>query len=83
MLSEFTAANTDAQQKLITEHNVEVLNFPKSVFKEMIEISNDVVAETANEGKLNRQIFNSWNKFKNLARLRSPFAEQGFINLSS
>ena len=49
----------------------------------MIEISNDVVAETANEGKLNRQIFDSWNNFKNLARLRSPFAEHGFINLSS
>ena len=83
MLSEFTAANSDAQQKLIKEHNVEVLNFPKSVFKSMIEISNDVVAETANEGKLNRQIFDSWNNFKNLARLRSPFAEHGFINLSS
>ena len=39
MLSEFTAANSDAQQKLINEHNVEVLNFPKSVFKKMIEIS--------------------------------------------
>ena len=33
--------------------------------------------------KINRQIYDSWNSFKNLARLRSPYAEQGFINLSS
>ena len=83
MLSEFTAANSDSQQKLISEHNVEVLNFPKSVFKTMLKISNDVVAETADAGKINRQIFESWKNFKNLARLRSPYAEQGFINLSS
>ncbi len=83
MLSEFTAANSDAQQKLVNEHNVEVLNFPKQVFKTMINISNDVVAETASEGKINRKIYESWNKFKNVARLRSPFAEQGFINLST
>ena len=83
MLSEFTAANSDAQQKLVNEHNVEVLNFPKQVFKTMIDISNDVVAETADEGKINRKIYESWNNFKNIARLRAPFAEQGFINLST
>ena len=83
MLSEFTAANSDAQQKLVNAHNVEVLNFPKKVFKEMINISNDVVAETANQGNINKQIYNSWNKFKSIARLRAPFAEHGFINLSS
>ncbi len=83
MLSEFTAANSDAQQKLVNQHNVEVLNFPKKVFKTMINISNDVVAETANQGEINKKIYNSWNKFKNIARLRAPFAEHGFINLSS
>ncbi len=83
MISEFTAANSDAQQKLVNKHNVEVLNFPKEVFKAMIKISDEVVAETAGEGKINREIFDSWISFKKLARLRSPFAEQGFINLSS
>tara|TARA_B100001248_G_scaffold260849_1_gene250230 strand:- start:7454 stop:8575 length:1122 start_codon:yes stop_codon:yes gene_type:complete len=83
MLSEFTAANSDAQQKLVNDHKVEVLNFPKQVFKEMIKISNDVVAETAEEGNINKRIYDSWSNFKKIARLRSPFAEQGFINLST
>ena len=39
MLSEFTAANSDAQQKLVNEHNVEVLNFSKDIFRNMIKIS--------------------------------------------
>ena len=29
----------------------------------MIKISNDVVAETAEEGNINKRIYNSWNNF--------------------
>ncbi len=83
MLSEFTAANSDAQQKLVNEHNVEVLNFSKDIFKNMIKISDEVVAETASEGKINKEIYNSWKNFKKIARKRAPFAEHGFINLST
>ena len=83
MISEFTAANIEAQQKLIKEHNVIIRNFPKDVFDLMMKISKEVVSETALEGKLNKDIYNSWGKFKENARLRSPFNEHGYANLSN
>ena len=45
----------------------------------MFAISNEVVAETANEGDINKRIYNSWSKFKKEARERAPFAEQGYM----
>mgnify|MGYP001190087141 CR=1 FL=1 len=83
MLSEFTAANIDAQQKLVNMHGVKINNFPKDVFKLMMKLSSDVVAETADEGKINKEIYESWSTFKKNARLRSPYAEQGYVNLST
>ena len=83
MLSEFTAANIDAQQKLVNQHGVKINNFPKDVFKLMMQLSSDVVAETADEGRINKEIYESWSTFKKNARLRSPYAEQGYVNLST
>ena len=54
-------------------------NFPADVYKEMFNISNEVVAETANAGEINKRIYNSWSKFKKEARDRAPYAEQGYM----
>ena len=43
-------------------------------------ISDEVVSETANEGDLNKRIYDSWSKFKKEAKERGPFAEQGYMN---
>ena len=83
MLAEFTAANIDAQQKLVNEHGVIIKNYPKDVFDLMMKISEDVVKETALEGKINKEIYDSWAAFKNNARLRAPFAEYGYAKLSN
>ena len=83
MLSEFTAANIDAQQKLVKDHDVKINNFPKDVFNLMMKLSNEVVAETANQGKINKEIYESWSSFKKQARLRSPFAEHGYVSMSN
>ena len=83
MISEFTAANIEAQKKLVEQHNVLIRNFPQDVFNLMLKLSKEVVSETASEGKINKEIYNSWESFKNNARLRSPFDEHGYTNLSS
>ena len=83
MISEFTAANIDAQEKLVKEHSVIIRNFPKDVFNLMMSLSKEVVAETASEGKINKDIYDSWNKFKENAIERSPFNEHGYTNLSN
>ena len=83
MLSEFTAANIDAQQKLVNDHGVIIRNFPKDVFDLMMSLSKEVAAETASEGKINKDIYDSWNTFKENAIKRSPFNEHGYTNLSN
>ncbi len=82
MLSEFTAANIDAQQKLVNQHGVVINNFPKDVFDLMMKLSKEVVSETAAEGKINKDIYESWANFKKNARLRSPYAEHGYVSMS-
>ena len=83
MISEFTAANIDAQEKLVKEHGVIIRNFPKDVFNLMMSLSKDVVSETAAEGKLNKKIYESWSTFKDKARQRAAFNEHGYTNLSN
>ena len=83
MISEFTAANIDAQEKLVKEHGVIIRNFPKDVFNLMMALSKDVVSETAAEGKLNKKIYESWSTFKEKARQRAAFNEHGYTNLSN
>ena len=83
MISEFTAANIDAQEKLVKEHGVIIRNFPKDVFTLMMSLSKDVVSETAAEGKLNKKIYESWSAFKEKARQRAAFNEHGYTNLSN
>ena len=83
MISEFTAANIDAQEKLVKEHDVIIRNFPKDVFNLMMKLSKEVVSETANEGKLNKEIYESWSVFKDKARQRAAFNEHGYTNLSN
>ncbi len=83
MISEFTAANIDAQEKLVKEHGVIIRNFPKDVFNLMMSLSKDVVSETAAEGKLNKKIYESWSTFKEKARQRAAFNEHGYTNLSN
>ena len=83
MISEFTAANIDAQEKLVKEHGVIIRNFPTDVFNLMMSLSKDVVSETAAEGKLNKKIYESWSAFKEKARQRAAFNEHGYTNLSN
>ena len=83
MISEFTAANIDAQEKLVKEHGVIIRNFPKDVFNLMMSLSKAVVSETAAEGKLNKKIYESWSTFKEKARQRAAFNEHGYTNLSN
>ena len=82
MLSEFTAGNIDAQEKLIKNHGVKVQNYPKDVFKKILQISQEVVKETASEGKINADIYESWITFKDKTRKRAKFAEYGYLSLS-
>ncbi len=79
-LAEFTAGNGEAQRVLVGDHGVSISNFPADVIKAAFEAANDVVAETANEGELNKRIYESWSTFRADAMDRGPYAEQGYMN---
>jgi len=79
MLAEFTTGNNIAQRKLVEDHGVKIKHFPDEVYKVMFKISEEVVSETANEGDINKRIYQSWSSFKNDAIERAPFSEQGYM----
>ena len=81
MLAEFTAANVESQRVLVEQHGVQIRSFPAEVFTEMMRHSDDVVRATAEEDDLARRIFESWERFRNEARARNPYAEQGYLQL--
>ena len=81
MLSEFTAANLESQRVLVERHGVQLRPFPAEVFREMLRHSDDVVRATARAGDLARRVFESWQRFRNEARARNPYAEQGYLRL--
>lgn len=81
ILAEFTAANNEAQRVLVEEHGVRLRRFPEGLFREMLRHSDEVIAETANEGDISRRIYESWIKFRREARERGPYAEQGYMSM--
>ena len=66
---------------LVQQHGVQIRPFPTEVFREMLRHSDDVVRAAAQEDELARRIFESWDRFRNDARARNPYAEQGYLQL--
>ncbi|MDP6350750.1 MAG: TRAP transporter substrate-binding protein [Alphaproteobacteria bacterium] len=79
LLGEFTAFNGIGLQSLLNEHDVNVRTLPKDVLRRWFEVSADVVSETAQDGDINRRIYDSWSKFRKEALALAPYAEYGFM----
>ena len=77
--AEYFARSTDALATLVNEHGVTVKTFPDEVYAEAYKISEEVNAETANEGDLNRRIYESWSAFRKHAMDYQPLSDFGFI----
>jgi TRAP-type mannitol/chloroaromatic compound transport system substrate-binding protein len=80
MLSEFTAGNTASLIALRQKHGIEPTAMPDSVIRELRRISEDVVAETAEAGQINRRIYDDWSRFRGQVAALAPFTEQGALN---
>lgn len=80
MPAQFVASNSTAQTILVEKYGVQIRHFPDDVVKEAYRLSEEVVAETASEGDINRRIFDSWWGFREQVIARAPYAEQGFMN---
>jgi TRAP-type mannitol/chloroaromatic compound transport system substrate-binding protein len=80
MLSEFTAGNAASLIALRDEHGVEPAPMPDDVISTLRQLSEDVVAETAALGDINRRIYDNWSQFRAEVAALAPFTEQGALN---
>jgi TRAP-type mannitol/chloroaromatic compound transport system substrate-binding protein len=80
MLSEFTAGNTASLIALRDDHGIEPTPMPDEVIRELRRLSEDVVAETAALGDINRRIYENWSRFRAQVAALAPFTEQGALN---
>ncbi len=83
MPAEFSAHNSESQEKLINQHQVDIRHFPREVIKKAFKISEDIVKETADVDPLARRIFENWWNFRNRLIKRAPYAEMGYMQLRS
>jgi TRAP-type mannitol/chloroaromatic compound transport system substrate-binding protein len=78
--AEYFARNAESLSVLLEEHGVILNNYPHDVLKAMFEVSEQVNAETASEGDINRRIYESWNAFRKRAMDYQPLSDYGFIH---
>ncbi len=80
MASQYLTNNLLAFNRLKKESEVEILSFPKDVRKALYKTSEQVVAETASLGDINKRIYESYSKFRQYAIDMGYVSEQGYMN---
>ena len=78
--AEYFARSSESLPVLLEEHGVILKNYPHDVLKAMFEVSEQVNAETASEGDINRRIYESWSAFRKRAMDYQPLSDYGFIH---
>lgn len=76
--SEFVANNGNALQTLVTEHGVQLKEFPKPVFDAFGATSEEVVAEVGATDDLSKRIYESYMKARKNAGGWTKISEQAY-----
>lgn len=79
MLAEYTARNPAALQTLLTEHEVDLRKYPDDVITKLRALSNDVVAEIAEQDAFSQKTFASYQKFLKQAKEWSAISELTYL----
>ena len=83
MLSDFTARNNAALETLVTEHHVELRQFPDEVLIKLKGLSDQVVAEVADNDPMSKKVFESFRKFRDQAIAWHNVSERAYLNARS
>jgi TRAP-type mannitol/chloroaromatic compound transport system substrate-binding protein len=81
MLAEFTARNNAALQTLVNEHGVDVREFPKAVLDKLRVLSEQVVAEIAEQDALAAKVFESYRSFRKQVFAWHDISERAYLNV--
>ncbi len=74
MEAEYYRNNVVSFQALKDKHKVDIRAFPDEVLKEFFTVSEQIVADTAKEGDINKRIYESYNDF------RKASMDMGFVS---
>ncbi len=80
MLADFTARNNAALQTLVTEHGVELRQFPDEVLIKLKGLSDQVVAEVAERDPMSKKVYDSFRKFRDQAIAWHNVSERAYLN---
>jgi TRAP-type mannitol/chloroaromatic compound transport system substrate-binding protein len=79
MPAEMLFGNAEALEALVHRHEVDVRHFPEEVLQRLLEVSAEVVAETAEHDELSRRIYDSWLAFRRKALALAPYSTHGYM----
>ena len=80
MQADFTTKNNAALQVLVNQHQVQLVKLPDDVLIKLREISEQVVAETAEGSELGKRIFESYNNYKKQVRAWHTISEAAYLD---
>jgi TRAP-type mannitol/chloroaromatic compound transport system substrate-binding protein len=79
MSAEYHANNVRSFSDLKNKHNVDIRPYPEDILQAFFKNSEEVVASVAEDGAIEKEIFESYNQYRNNARQMSPYTELGFL----
>ena len=80
MYAEFNARNNRALQTLVNDHGVQLRRYPDDVLAEFRRLSEQVVAEIAEEDPISRKVYESFKAFKEQSMAWSDISERAYLN---
>jgi len=80
MTAEYHANNVRSFQALKHKHKTDIRKYPDDLLTAFFTTAKQVVANVANEGPLEKKIYESYQKFRTYSMDMTPYTEQGFLN---
>ena len=81
MLAEYTARNHAALRSLVTEHKVELRQFPEQVMRRMRELAKEVLEEIAAGDAMTAKVYDSYKEFQAKVMSWHDVSERAYYNL--
>lgn len=80
-LCEFEAGNGAALQTLISEHNVNLVEFPADMMDALRKMADEVLEEEANKDPLSRKVHDAYKKFKAQVGVWGTIADKAYFDV--
>ena len=80
-LTEFEAGNGAALQKLISEHNVNLVRFPEPLLDDLRKLADETLEEEAGKDAMSRKVHDAFKKFKAQVGVWGSVSENAYYNV--